>query len=191
LTDHIAAPGRAAVSGTDQVTAVATPLTPRATAADAGAPAGSLGDRLWSALHVGEQSPLPPTRGLPVARLVSPADNGSTHYVVTAIDVWGRLADRSPLRTLQWRPGLSVAMSVVHGVVVVIASRRATQQAITRQGHLRLPASVRHLCRLAAGDRLLVVACPDRDLLVVYTMAALDAMVLAYHAHLAREHLNE
>jgi hypothetical protein len=32
-------------------------------------------------------------------------------------------------------------MSVMHGAVVVIASRRATQQAITRQGHLRLSAS--------------------------------------------------
>jgi hypothetical protein len=74
MTDHTAAPGRARVSATDQVAAVATPLTPRATAADAGVHAGSLGDRLWSALHVGEQSPLPPTRGLPVARLVSPAD---------------------------------------------------------------------------------------------------------------------
>jgi hypothetical protein len=34
---------------------------------------------------------------------------------------------------------------------------------------------------------MLVVACPDRDLLVAYPIAALDAMVLAYHASLARE----
>jgi hypothetical protein len=53
---------------------------------------------------------------------------------------------------------------------------------ITRQGHLRLSVSVRHACRLKAGDRLLLAASRKHNHLVAYTMAALDSMVLAYDA---------
>ncbi len=167
---------------------MAAALNPQAAAGAHGeVPAGSFADQLWSALRPGGQSPRPPARGLPIAQLISPTENGSTHYAMTTIDVWGRLSDRSSLRVLQWRPGLPLAMSVVHGAVVVVASQHDGPPAITRQGHLRLPASVRHRCRLDGGHRILLVACPDRGLLVAYTMSALDAMVLAYHATLVGE----
>lgn len=138
-------------------------------------------DQLWSALHLDDLAPRTPHSGLPVARLKRPERGNSTYYTVTAIDVWGRLADRSPLLALDWQPGLSIAMSVTQGAVVVV-SRRDGRHTITRQGHLRLPASVRHVCRLKAGDRLLLAACPDRDLLIAYSMSALNAMVFSYHA---------
>jgi len=137
-------------------------------------------------LRLGGQPPRPPTRGLPIARLFSPERDSSAYYVVTTIDGRGRLADRSPLRILQWRPGLPVAVSVVAGAVVVVPQRGGREK-ITRQGHLRLPLPVRHACHFKAGDRLLMAACPDRGLLVAYPMSALDAMVLAYHATLVSE----
>ncbi|MCP3803471.1 AbrB/MazE/SpoVT family DNA-binding domain-containing protein [Allokutzneria sp. A3M-2-11 16] len=40
---------------------------------------------------------------------------------------------------------------------------------MTKQGHLRLPASVRHCCGLVPGDRVLLVADPDQNVLVVCT----------------------
>ncbi len=64
--------------------------------------------------------------------------------------------------------------------VVMVSSRANGTEAIARQGHVRLPARVRHACRLGCGDRLLMAAYPDRDLLLIYTMAALDMMVLAH-----------
>ncbi len=134
------------------------PQPSTAAAAPAEASTGSFGDQLWSVLRLGGQPPRPPTRGLPIARLFSPERDSSAYYVVTTIDGRGRLADRSPLRILQWRPGLPVAVSVV-----------------------------RHACHFKAGDRLLMAACPDRGLLVAYPMSALDAMVLAYHATLVSE----
>jgi hypothetical protein len=163
-------------------------MTPNPDEPHAGAASGASapGDQLWAALCLGDQPPRAPHGGLPVAHLASPTLVSSTHYTVTAIDGRGRLADRSPLRVLQWPPGFPVAVSVVQGAVVVVPSRKG-REVITRQGHLRLPAAVRHLCRLKAGDRLLLAACPDRSLLLAYTMAALDAMVLAYHATLHRE----
>lgn len=44
--------------------------------------------------------------------------------------------------------------------------------AITRQGHLRIPAPIRHLCGLTTGARLLVTVAPGNHL-IIYPMAAL------------------
>ena len=54
--------------------------------------------------------------------------------------------------------------------------------AVTRQGHVRLPATIRHWCGLAAGDRLLLAADPALGRLVVYPPAALDRVTAALDA---------
>src|SRR5262245_25405707 len=97
------------------------------------------GERLWSALHVDDLSLLSRNGGLPVSRLAMPDKADPAYYTVTAIDVSGRLADRSALVALAWQPGHAVAMSVLQGAVVVVSSRDGLR-AVTRQGHLRLPA---------------------------------------------------
>jgi hypothetical protein len=55
---------------------------------------------------------------------------------------------------------------------------------LTGKGHVLIPAAVRHWCVVGAGDRVLLAAAPDHGVLVVHTMAALDAMVMRYHASL-------
>lgn len=103
-----------------------------------------------------------------------------TYYVTTNLDANGRLADRTPVRRLNWPAALPVSITVDRrsGIILV---RRQGPYAITTQGHLRLPATVRRRVRLNTGDRLLVAALPDLDILAAYTMFALDVMVLAYH----------
>jgi bifunctional DNA-binding transcriptional regulator/antitoxin component of YhaV-PrlF toxin-antitoxin module len=54
--------------------------------------------------------------------------------------------------------------------------------AVTNQGYLGLPAPVRRWCGLLANDRVFLVAEPDDARLVVYSPAALDAMVAASSA---------
>ena len=146
----------------------------------------SVGDHLASTLTTDRAVSRPSARGLPVAQLLTQVHDGSLYYVVTAIDSRGRLADRSPLRILGWLPESSISINVVQGVVIVVTRSRGPG-IITRQGHVRLPASVRHSCRLAPGARLLVAAYPDHDLLAVYTTSALEAMLLAYHVSLRKE----
>lgn len=125
--------------------------------------------------------------GLPLGRVaVSATRDESVHYVTTTVDNRGRLSDRSPLRVLGWGPHHPVALSVLPGLIVV-DTPRSGRDAVTRQGHLRLPAYVRHRCRIHAGDRVLVLACPEHDTLIIYTLHVLDQMVLAYHTALAKE----
>jgi hypothetical protein len=128
-------------------------------------------------------------RGLPVAPLLThPAETGA-HYAVTAVDARGRLADASPVRKLAWAPGTPVVLHVVRGQVIV-AARSSTPggHAITRQGHLRLPATVRHACRLRAGARVLVAAHPESDVLVVFTTRMLDGVLRACYESLINDH---
>jgi hypothetical protein len=142
------------------------------------------GDHRWSVLapdgKPSADARAPEHSGLPVARLRSPARETKAHYVVTSVDLHGRLGDRSPVRLMGWEPGHPVAVTLAAGVVM-IASRPGAREAVTGHGHLRLPAPVRRACRLQPGDRLLVAAHPDADLLVAYTPSALDQMILAYH----------
>ncbi|MGC5033387.1 hypothetical protein [Micromonospora sp. DT229] len=110
--------------------------------------------------------------------LRTPEQRNAMHYSVTAIDVDGRLAARSALAALRWQPGLPVAVTAAQHALVITPHEKSTH-VLDRQGHLRLPATARHLTRLKAGDRLLLAA--SLDLLLAYPVAVVDAMVLAYH----------
>jgi hypothetical protein len=131
-------------------------------------------------------SSTPPPRALPLATLVERAPRTGAFHAVTTIDSRGRLADRSPLRALGWPPLSRVSINSINGELIVVR-RCDGPDSVTSQGHLRLPARVRHVCRLERGERLLVAAFPACDLLTVYTGSALDAMLRAYHRALLDE----
>ncbi|WP_406071257.1 AbrB/MazE/SpoVT family DNA-binding domain-containing protein [Micromonospora sp. NBC_01638] len=102
-------------------------------------------------------------------------------YGLAAIDVSGRIADRTIIRALGWAPGTRLHIREGSGVIVVRLDRQGVFT-VTGQGHLHLPSAVRHWCGLTAGDRVLLAANPPEGLLVVHPPAALDAMVVAVHA---------
>ncbi|GAB4061424.1 AbrB/MazE/SpoVT family DNA-binding domain-containing protein [Catellatospora paridis] len=104
----------------------------------------------------------------------------SPHYVTTTIDASGRLADRTPVRCLGWPAGLPVSITADRHSGIILVQRHGPY-VITRQGHLRLPAIIRHRLRTSIGDTLLVAALPDADMIAAYTSAALDYMVSSYH----------
>jgi hypothetical protein len=83
------------------------------------------------------------------------------------------------MRELGWNPGSSVTFRVSEGAVILVARSRGIYS-ITRQGHLRLPPTLRHRFRLVPGARLLVVTIPGQDLIELYTPVAVDAMLASY-----------
>lgn len=145
-----------------------------------------LGDEIVAAIIPTRRRLLPRTPGLPIGPLATPERGDSARYVLTTIDARGRLADRSTMRVLQWDPGKPIKIMAAPGAVLVFP-RPDGPDAITQQGHLRLPTAVRYSLGLKARDRLLVVGFPDLGFLVTYTMTTLDAMILTYHrSHQAR-----
>ncbi|RBQ05728.1 hypothetical protein DQE82_25815 [Micromonospora sp. LHW51205] len=102
---------------------------------------------------------------------------------VASVDVSGRLADRRPLQALGWFAGRAVEV-VGRKDAFAVTARPDARTTIGGQGHLVLPSSVRRSCGIGPGHRLLVLAYPDRSLLVAYTMSALELMLSRY----AEEH---
>lgn len=109
-------------------------------------------------------------------QLAQPTSVSAAYYATTTVDDRGRIGNRSPLRELGWVAGSAISFRIVEGVVVVARAASGGQR-IGRQGHLRLPATVRHLCRLAGGNQVLVVAVRDLDVLEVYPMALVDSLL--------------
>ena len=141
----------------------------------------SIADQIAAVLFSAETEAHLQVTGLPLAPLPPPMPAPSLYCVLTPIDDRGRLADRSPIRAVGWSPGQPITISVVQETVVVISPQPNGAESLTRQGHLRLPAPVRHICRLAAGDRLLVAAAPGPGVLMAYTMPLLESILFTHH----------
>jgi hypothetical protein len=123
---------------------------------------------------------LPAPAGLPIPALpVLPdsARGAGARCVVTPVDRDGRLADRSVVTFLGWSAGQAVEWAFEPGPIVV--ARAAGGVRISPRGFLRLPLAARRACRIAAEDRVLVVADQRRSELLVIPMAALEDMVAA------------
>jgi hypothetical protein len=118
--------------------------------------------------------------GLPLGQLLAPVPRSDLFCAVTPMDDRGRLADRAPVHAAGWSPGQLVTISATpdHCVIVHVGG----PETITRHGHLRLPARIRHACALSPGDRLLVIVTSTPRLLAVYPMAAVEAVLCHQHA---------
>ncbi len=101
------------------------------------------------------------------------------HCAGATIDDHGRLSNRSTVRALGWEPGQHVVFGGDHRMIVVGCARRS-RWSVSRSGYLRVPAASRHRCNVNPGDRFLVAADTDRDLLAVVPSAVLGAALWAH-----------
>lgn len=131
----------------------------------------------------GRRSPMAASnRPLPLPTVPTPR-TGAAVYGLAAVDSRGRVADRAVFGALGWVAGTALAIRVTHGTLV-IGTDPSGVFGMTSQGHLRLPAHVRHCCELGSGDRVLLAACPDRDLLLVHPPTVLYLLLADHHAAL-------
>ncbi len=115
--------------------------------------------------------------GLPLPSLDPVLEGVGVQFAATAIDARGRLADRSMVRALTWCPGTPLTFYVVDRAVVAI-SLGTGAAAVTARGHVRLPATIRHQCRIRTGDRLLMLIRPEDDRLLVFTAPLVESALL-------------
>lgn len=133
----------------------------------------TLGHKVGSAgLHAATTRP---RRPLPLPPPIAQRTTACV-YGLAALDVHGRVADRVVSAALGWRAGLRLGIRHTAGLLLVRADGDG-DITVTRQGHLRLPALIRHQCGLRAGDRVLLAAEPDRRRLLVVPPAALDTFL--------------
>jgi hypothetical protein len=114
--------------------------------------------------------------GLPLPRFSPPVPRSDLFCTVTPMDRRGRLADRSPIRAAGWPPGQPVTISASRDPHLVIV-QACGPETITRDGHLRLPARIRHGCKLSAGDRLFITVTTAPPIVAVYPMATIETII--------------
>lgn len=132
-------------------------------------------------LHTAQDSVQP----LPVSDLPELPRDGTMLYRIASVDLRGRVADSTIVQALGWSPSEPIQFGTWHGAVACNRSSTGSS-ALTKRAHISIPSTLRRWCGIASGDRVLLAAAPTLDVLVIYTMAALDHMVLGYHEFLTR-----
>lgn len=99
------------------------------------------------------------------------------------MDCHGRVADAAIFQGLGWTAGDRLSIDEAAGALIVRPSASGGHR-MTGQGHLQLPARLRHAFHLMAGDRLLLAADPIRNVLLVHPPAVLDDLLAARYADL-------
>lgn len=84
--------------------------------------------------------------------------------------------DRTLLGALGWAPGTRLEFQENHGLLVVAAAPEAVFS-VTAQGFVHVPAVARRWCGLRPGDRVLLVAAPSHDCLVVHPPMGIRSML--------------
>jgi bifunctional DNA-binding transcriptional regulator/antitoxin component of YhaV-PrlF toxin-antitoxin module len=125
-------------------------------------------------------SPVP--MGLPPLRDLGAADG--PRLSIALMDGGGRLQDRGAVAALGWSPGDRLLITLVR-TSVVIRRRPDGVFVMPRKPYVALPAPVRRGCGALAGSRLLLVADPIHDVLIVHPEAAMQAMLRTFHTSLA------
>ncbi|MGK3208596.1 hypothetical protein [Amycolatopsis sp. MEPSY49] len=103
---------------------------------------------------------------------------------IALMDGGGRLQDRGAVAALGWSPGDRLLITLVR-TSVVIRRRSDGVFVMPRKPYVALPAPVRRGCGALAGGRLLLVADPGHDVLIVHPEAAVQAMLRTFHTSLA------
>jgi len=120
--------------------------------------------------------------GLPPLRDLQAADG--PRLSIALMDGGGRLQDRGAVAALGWSPGDRLLITLVR-TSVVIRRRPDGVFVMPRKPYVALPAPVRRGCGALAGSRLLLVADPIHDVLIVHPEAAVQAMLRIFHTSLA------
>lgn len=120
-------------------------------------------------------------RTLPLPALAAPRSSGLV-YGMAAMDARGRVADHALVTALGWTPGTRLTIRLADGLLIC---RPDTTGAVTvtPQLHFRLPAPLRHACDLRPGNRVLLAADPQHNLLILHSPAALDTVLAPRHTH--------
>ncbi len=128
--------------------------------------------------------PVPPTSvpvPLPVLPTPSPALLPASEGLligVAAVDHSGRVGDRLLITALGWRPGDRTEVQMLPGAAMLRRSPHGRSQVDSR-GHVFVPAAIRTLLDVPAGGRMVLLAVPDRDLLVIHAQSAVAALLAA------------
>lgn len=118
-------------------------------------------------------------RRMPLAAPPAVPARGDVAYGLGRVDSSGRVADRTVIGALGWRPGDRLTFTAAAGVVI---ARRDPDGMITMPArpYVAIPAALCRRCGLRAGDRVLLAVLPAEDALAAYSLAVVDQAIRAH-----------
>jgi hypothetical protein len=115
--------------------------------------------------RTGERSAAKEFPGPPLASMQRHRSDIADHSL-RPIDTHGHVMDRRLVTLMGWGPGDQLQWRVGHNLVVLFRHDEGTA-AITRNGHLQLPAKLRHAAGAEIGQRILLITPVTRGRLVI------------------------
>ncbi|MFC4044991.1 AbrB/MazE/SpoVT family DNA-binding domain-containing protein [Dactylosporangium siamense] len=109
--------------------------------------------------------PRPPLPRLPAPR--TGPDLADAQLDVGRLDPSGRISARPLLHRLGWPPGHRIQFDIAHDAITATSSPTA-RHTVGATGLLAIPSAIRQLCHLTAGDVVVLLANPGRDLLLIH-----------------------
>lgn len=133
------------------------------------------------ALPIAARAEAEPACPLPLPALHSLPRDGSVLYSIGPVDESGRVASQDIMSALRWQPGDRIEITAAPRAVILRRSPSGLFR-VPQRPRVVLPAAVRHLRGISAGDNVLLAAALDHDLVIVHTLSELDDMLSAYHS---------
>jgi hypothetical protein len=116
----------------------------------------------------------------------APDEAATVVCAVSPLGAKGRISDAFCLRKLGWVPGTVVTVLAAAGVVTVTrdtpdgrkSSHCLRRQSVDPSGHLRLLTLICQIAGFRTGERLLLLADPDRQVLRITSTAVLHRLLV-------------
>jgi bifunctional DNA-binding transcriptional regulator/antitoxin component of YhaV-PrlF toxin-antitoxin module len=96
------------------------------------------------------------------------------------VDRSGRVRDRTLLTALGWAEGMRLEIRMAPGTAVLSRSADGAFQ-VDGRDQVVLPAATRALLGITPGQRVVLVAMPDTDLLFVHPVTVAAAWIAAHY----------
>lgn len=126
----------------------------------------------------------PPTVGAPLPVLSEPQVSDGLQLGMARIDHSGRFGDRQLIGALGWQPGDQIAVEVLPGAAVLRRGPHGRFQVDSR-GHVFLPTATRIVLGVPMGGRVVLLAVPDRDLLMIHPPQVVSALLAARYPRIS------
>ncbi|MEU0556576.1 hypothetical protein [Dactylosporangium sp. NPDC006015] len=130
--------------------------------------------------------PRPPLPHLPA--LPAGPDQVEPHLNLGRLDPSGRISARLLLHLLGWPPGHRVTFDTTRSVITA-TSGPAERHTIGATGLLAIPSAIQQLCHLTAGDAVVLLADPGRDLLPIHPARTVAQFLVSRAVRRGRWHL--
>lgn len=102
-------------------------------------------------------------------------------YALSRVDASGRVAEKRVVGALDWAAGDRLTVTAEGTSVIILRRDSRGPDTLISKERVRLPISLRIRCGIQVGDRVLLAATRELDLLLAYPLSTVEQALSAFH----------